>query len=112
LSVERDLLCQAAVDVVGASGDVRRLVAAGEVRVGDALPSVRQMAAELRVNPNTGAQAYRELEHEGLTNAQRGQGTFVATVGPERRAGEQAQVARALVERMLHEAFRLGLAGC
>jgi len=88
---------------------VRAAIAAGELRAGDALPSVRQMAAELRVNPNTVAQAYRELEHEGLTYVQRGQGTFVAEVGPERLAGERTQVARALVERMLHEAFRLGL---
>jgi GntR family transcriptional regulator len=88
---------------------VRAAIAAGELRAGDALPSVRQLAAELRVNPNTVAQAYRELEHEGLTYVQRGQGTFVAEVGPERLAGERAQVARALVERMLHEAFRLGL---
>ena len=88
---------------------VRAAIAAGELRAGDVLPSVRQLAAELRVNPNTVAQAYRELEHEGLTYVQRGQGTFVAEVGPERLAGERAQVARALVERMLHEAFRLGL---
>jgi GntR family transcriptional regulator len=87
----------------------RAAIAAGELRAGDALPSVRQLAAELRVNPNTVAQAYRELEHEGLTYVQRGQGTFVAEVGPQRLAGERTRVARALVERMLHDAFRLGL---
>jgi GntR family transcriptional regulator len=88
---------------------VRAGIAAGELRAGDALPSVRQLAADLRLNPNTVAQAYRELEQEGLTCVQRGQGTFVAEVGPDRLAGERERVARELVERMLHEAFRLGL---
>jgi len=88
---------------------VRAAIAAGELRAGDALPSVRQLAAELRVNPNTVAQAYRELELEGLTYVQRGQGTFVAEVTRDRLAGERTRVARALVERMLHDAFRLGL---
>lgn len=88
---------------------VRAGVASGELRPDDALPSVRQLAAELRVNPNTVAQAYRELEREGVAYVQRGQGTFVAALGPERRAEERERMARALVERMLDEAFRLGL---
>ena len=87
----------------------RAAVAGGGLRPGDALPSVRQLAGELRVNPNTVAQAYRELEREGLAYVQRGQGTFVADLGPRRREEERARVARALVDRMLDEAFRLGL---
>jgi GntR family transcriptional regulator len=90
-------------------GQVRAAIAGGELRVGDALPSVRQLAGELRINPNTVAQAYRELEREGLTFVQRGQGTFVADVGPERLSDERAGVARALIERMLDEAFRLSI---
>ena len=88
---------------------VRAALAGGDLRAGDPLPSVRQLAAELRVNPNTVAQAYRELEREGLTFVQRGQGTFVAEVGSERLSDERARVARSLVERMLDEAFRLGV---
>ena len=88
---------------------VRAGIAGGELRADDPLPSVRQLAAELRVNPNTVAQAYRELERERFTYVQRGQGTFVAAVAPQRLAGERAQVARELAERMLQEAFRLGL---
>ena len=90
-------------------GQVRAAVAGGELRAGDALPSVRQLAGELRVNPNTVAQAYRELEREGIAFVKRGQGTFVAEMRPERLSDERARVARALVERMLDEAFRLGL---
>jgi len=88
---------------------VRAGVAAGALLAGDPLPSVRQLAAELRINPNTVAQAYRELEREGLAYVQRGQGTFVAEVGPERRSAERADAGRALVEAMLDEAYRLGL---
>lgn len=90
-------------------GQVRAAVAAGELVEGDSLPSVRQLAGELRVNPNTVAQAYRELEREGITYVQRGQGTFVAAMETGRREAERDQLARALIERMLEDAFRLGL---
>ena len=71
-------------------GQVRAAVAAGELVEGDSLPSVRQLAGELRVNPNTVAQAYRELEREGITYVQRGQGTFVAAMETGRREAERA----------------------
>jgi GntR family transcriptional regulator len=88
---------------------VRAGVAAAELHAGDPLPSVRQLAAELRINPNTVAQAYRELERDALVYVQRGQGTFVAEVGAERRSEERTEAGRALVETMLDEAYRLGL---
>jgi GntR family transcriptional regulator len=90
-------------------GQVRAGVAAGSLRAGDPLPSVRQLASELRVNPNTVAQAYRELDREGLTMVQRGQGTFVAALANGRREEERARVARELAERMLAEAARIGV---
>ena len=91
-------------------GQVRAGVAAGTLRAGDPLPSARQLASELRVNPNTVAQAYRELDREGLTTVLRGQGTFVAALANARREEERARVARDLVERMLAEAARIGVA--
>jgi GntR family transcriptional regulator len=90
-------------------GQVRAAVASGTLGSGDALPSVRQLASELRINPNTVVQAYRELEREGFTVAQRGQGTFIAELPEDRRHDERARVARELVERMLAEAGRVGL---
>lgn len=90
-------------------GQVRAAVAAGDLAEGDPLPSVRQLAGELRVNPNTVAQAYRELEREGITYVQRGQGTFVAAMETGRRQAERDELARTLIERMLEDAFRLGL---
>jgi GntR family transcriptional regulator len=91
-------------------GQVRAAVATGSLRAGDPLPSARQLASELRVNPNTVAQAYRELDREGLTTVVRGQGTFVAALAVGRREEERARVARDLVERMLAEAARIGIA--
>jgi len=86
--------------------EVRRGRVLGTLRPGDALPSVRQLAAELGVNPNTVQQAYRELEREGLVEVRRGQGTFIADVavnGAERKA-LLAEVAR----RALRDAHRHG----
>lgn len=57
---------------------IRRALAAGEVRAGEPLPPVRQLAGDLGVNLNTVARAYRTLEAEGLVVAQRGRGTVVA----------------------------------
>ena len=64
---------------------VKHAVAAGTLKRGEALPSVRQLAVMLRVNPNTVARAYRELESEGVVESRRGQGTFVSSTGLGRR---------------------------
>ena len=88
---------------------IRVAVAAGELRPGDALPSVRQLAARLRVNPATVVQAYRDLETEGFVEMRQGAGTFVRDVQSDKRASERARQAIALVRRMVAEASRLGL---
>ena len=88
---------------------VRVAVAAADLRPGDALPSVRQLAARLRVNPATVVQAYRDLETEGFVEMRQGSGTFVRDVKLETRANERATQAAALVRRMVADAGRLGL---
>ncbi len=88
---------------------LRLAVAAAELRPGDALPSVRQLAARLRVNPATVVQAYRDLETEGFVEMRQGAGTFVRDVQPDKRAGERARQAAALVRHMVTEAGRLGV---
>ena len=55
-----------------------RGVAAGTLAPGDQLPSVRELAAQLLVNPNTVARVYRDLERDGLLETRRGTGTFIA----------------------------------
>lgn len=96
---------------------ISQLVAAGELRPGDKLPTVRRLAADLSLAPNTVARAYRELETAGVLDTRGRAGTFVT--GDERsRAARQAAVeyaqrarelglspqeALGLVERSLHQ---------
>ena len=91
------------------AGRVRVAVAAGELRPGESLPSVRQLAARLRLNPATVVQAYRDLEAEGFVEMRQGAGTFVREVLAERRAAERSKQAAELVRHMVAEAGRLGL---
>ena len=88
---------------------VRVAVAAGELRPGEALPSVRELARRLRVNPATVAQAYRELAGAGFVESRHGAGTFVREVETDRRAEERRAGARELVRTMLAEGARLGI---
>jgi DNA-binding transcriptional regulator YhcF (GntR family) len=62
---------------------VKEALRLGTIDVGDQLPTVREVVADLAINPNTVAKAYRDLEREGLVVARQGRGTFVAsTLGP------------------------------
>ena len=56
---------------------VKHAIETGAIRAGEQLPSVRQMAEELMINPNTVARAYRELEHEGIIELKHGAGAFI-----------------------------------
>lgn len=88
--------------------EVRRLIVIGDLKANDPLPSVRQLAADLKLNHNTIVQAYRELEHEQVVYARRGHGTFVAE-----QTAPQAQRERVLgevVDRALTDAHRHGIA--
>lgn len=88
---------------------VRVAVASGELAAGEALPSVRGLARELRVNPATVVQAYRDLAADGFVEMRHGQGTFVQEVSPLLRLEERAVQARELVRRLLEDAARRGI---
>jgi GntR family transcriptional regulator len=62
---------------------VKFAIARDELSAGEQLPTVRQLAVELSINPNTVVRAYRELEIEGLLTTQQGSGTFVSERRPE-----------------------------
>lgn len=86
---------------------VRRAVAAGELSVGDPLPSVRALAKELVVNPNTVAKAYAELVGDGVLETQPGRGAFVAE---RRNVYSQTERLRRLdeaLETAINESIRL-----
>ena len=87
--------------------EVRRAMVLGTAKAHDPLPSLRQLAAELRLNPNTVQQAYRELEREGLVYVQRGRGTYLAEV--ETSEGERTRLAQTVAERAVRDAHRNGL---
>jgi GntR family transcriptional regulator len=88
--------------------EVRRAVVVGTLRAEDALPSVRELAAELVVNPRTVSQAYHELEREGVVYTRRGQGTFVSST-VQRNSKARRNLLRAVAKRSLLEARRNGL---
>ena len=63
---------------------VQAAVAAGRLKEGDQLPTIRALRETLEVNPNTVAKAYRELQHLGLITAEHGSGYYVAKAAPSR----------------------------
>jgi GntR family transcriptional regulator len=88
---------------------VRVAVASGELNPGESLPSVRELAKRLRVNPATVAQAYKELAREGFVETRHGSGTFILEVPRLRREEERKGKAGELIRRMLEEGARLGI---
>jgi GntR family transcriptional regulator len=88
---------------------VRVAIAAGDFAPGDALPSVRALARELRINPATVVQAYRDLAIDGFVEIRHGQGTFVQDVPGFVRDEERTAQAETLVRKLLQEAARLGI---
>ena len=88
---------------------VRVAIAAGDIQTGDALPSVRALARELRINPATVVQAYRDLAIDGFVEIRHGQGTFVQDVPRFVRDEERAAQAEKLVRKLLQDAARLGI---
>jgi GntR family transcriptional regulator len=72
---------------------LRRMISLGSLSPGDAVPSVRELAQQLRVNPNTVARVYQRLTEQGVLTVRRGEGTFVAD---QPRALRKAQRSEAL----------------
>jgi GntR family transcriptional regulator len=88
---------------------IRHLVASGQLNPGDQLPTVRQLAAELRINFNTVARAYRILDEADLISTQQGRGTYIwdqpSSEASQRLRQESLQ---ALTRRYLSQSSRLG----
>jgi len=68
---------------------VRAGMASGALAAGDQLPTVRQLAVDLEINPNTVMRAYRELELGGLLETHQGTGTFISDKKPDRKSAER-----------------------
>ena len=88
---------------------LRAAIATGRLRRGDQLPTVRQLAVELRVNANTIARVYGELERAGVLETRRGVGSFVRATPTEARPPHEHDARlRALVTQMLGNAAAAG----
>ena len=89
---------------------IRFLIATGRLRPGDQLPTVRQLAADTRVNFNTVARAYRMLDEEGLISVQHGRGTFVLEPGAKLAPDElKREIAEETIDKCVSGALELGL---
>ena len=82
---------------------VKHAIETGAMRAGDQLPSVRQMAEDLVINPNTVARAYRELEHEGAIELRHGSGAFIReSIVPRTRLMTKAQnILRTAIDQLV-----------
>lgn len=87
---------------------VRGGIASGSLTAGDQLPTVRQLAVDLEINPNTVMRAYRELELGGLLETQQGTGTFIANIKLQKNSPERE---RQLGQMAGEFAARAGAAG-
>jgi GntR family transcriptional regulator len=90
---------------------LRAAIATSRLRPGEQLPTVRQLAVELRVNANTVARVYAELERAGVIETRRGVGSFIsATPAQARPPREHERRLRAFVTRVLADADAAGFA--
>lgn len=87
---------------------IKHMIASGELQPGEQLPTVRQLAADLRVNFNTVARAYRLLDEESIISTQHGRGTFILELPSEEKTRELRRKSLArLTHVYLNEAYNL-----
>jgi GntR family transcriptional regulator len=87
---------------------VKFAIARGDLKPGDRLPTVRQLAVDLSINPNTVIRAYRELEIERVLDTQQGSGTFVGERPPEIDALERRRMLDQILTELLARASGYG----
>lgn len=87
---------------------MRRMITLGSLKPGDAVPSVRDLAKTLRVNPNTVARAYQRLTDGGVFAARRGEGTFVADEPAQLKKSVRNDALRDAAARYAGTALALG----
>jgi GntR family transcriptional regulator len=87
---------------------IKYLVASGRLQPGEELPSIRTLAEQLLVNPNTIARAYRELEASGVVEKRRTAGTYVTDNGSPLARKERLKLLNERIDQLLVEAFQMG----
>ena len=87
---------------------MRRMISLGTLNPGSAVPSVRELAQQLRVNPNTVARAYQRLTDAGVFAVRRGEGTFVAEAPVQLKKSERNETLRDAATRYAGTAIAVG----
>lgn len=88
---------------------IKTLIAAGRLQVGEQLPPVRKLAEQLVINPNTVARAYRELESDGIVESRRGSGVFVAYAESPLSHREKQRRLQERIDSLLAESRQMGI---
>jgi GntR family transcriptional regulator len=88
---------------------VRYYIAAGQLKPGDPLLSIRDLAGALHINPNTIVKAYSELQHKGIIRIQHGKGAFIAEATASKSPAELEQEFRRIVGAVAAAAVQMGL---
>jgi GntR family transcriptional regulator len=91
------------------AGQIRYRIVSGQLQAGDELPTIRGLAESLRVNPNTVARAYRELEHEGLVEKRRTTGTYVAELTQRGGLADRRRLLVPQIDKLIIQSRQLGL---
>ncbi|MFW6238144.1 MAG: GntR family transcriptional regulator [Halanaerobiales bacterium] len=87
---------------------IKQMIVRGEIKPGDKLPSQRELAAEIKVNPNTVQHTYREMESQNLVETRRGRGTFI--INDQRLISQiKREMVRETVQNFVQEMKSLGL---
>jgi GntR family transcriptional regulator len=87
---------------------IRRLISLGTLAPGGAVPSMRDLARELRVNPNTVARAYQRLTESGVLIVKRGEGTYVADIPTQPKKAEKSEMLKDASIRYASAAIAVG----
>jgi GntR family transcriptional regulator len=88
---------------------IKQMVANGQLQPGRQLPTMRQLAANLRINYNTVGRAYTILDQEGIISTQQGRGTYIASRLDDRQVQKlRVDKLRSMIGQVVHEACALG----
>jgi GntR family transcriptional regulator len=87
---------------------IKHQIAVEELKVGEKIPTIRELAVELEINPNTVAKSYYELQREGILDTIQGVGTYVKNNKQILKPNERERKLTEIINKFLDEAFRYG----
>ena len=88
---------------------IKWMIVSGKLKNGEKLPSIRELARKLKINPTTVTRIYNELEHNGIITLRQGQGAFVSQRGSLLPPKEAKKIVEEKARSMLVEGLRLGM---